>query len=138
MELDWFIAHLDGQKQCCKVNGKRPNIQDIKYGVAKGPFPFSYLGPPLFFIYINDLPFTLQRTKVTMYADDRSISYTSRSDTDLTNAINSDLQDCSTWFQGNKLTLNAVKPQSMIFVTEPNLRKIYLDTSTKVFLFFKK
>ena len=43
-----------------------------------------------------------------MYEDDTSISYSSRSVTDLTNAINSDLQDLSTLLQGNKLTLNVV------------------------------
>ena len=67
---------------------------------------------------------------VTMYADDTSISYSSRSVTDLTNAINSDLKDVSLWLQGNKLTLNVVMTQSMIFSTEPNLRRIFRDTST--------
>ena len=93
------------------------------------------LGPLLFLIYINDLPFSLQRTKVTMYADDTSISFSSRSVTDLTNAINSDLQDLSLWLQGNKLTLNVVKTYSMIFGTEPNLRRIYCDSSTSFPLF---
>ena len=105
VELDWFIAYLDGRKQCCKVNGKISKIQGAKCGVAQG----SCLGPLLFLIYINDLPFSLQKIKVTMYADDTSISYSSRSVTDLTNAINSDPQDLSTWLQGNKLTLNAAK-----------------------------
>ena len=86
-------------------------------------------------IFINDLPFPLQRTKVTMYADDARISYSSRSVTDFTNAINSDLQDLSIWLQGNKLTLNVVKTQSMIFGNEPNLRRIYRDTSTSFPLF---
>jgi len=62
--------------------------------------------------------------------------YSSRFVTDLTNAINSDLKDLSLWFQGNKLTLNVVKTQSMTFGTEPNRRRIFSDTSTS-FLFFK-
>ena len=48
-----------------------------------------------------------------MYADDTSISYSLRSVTDLANAVNSDLQDLSIWLQGNKVTLNVVKTQSM-------------------------
>ena len=66
-----------------------------------------------------------------MYADDRSISYSSRSVTDLTNAINSDVKVLSLWLQGNKLTLYVVKTQSRIFGTEPNLRRIFRDSSTR-------
>ena len=63
-----------------------------------------------------------------MYADDTSISYSLRSVTNLINAINSDLQV-------NRLTLNVVKTKSMIFGTEPNLRRIFRDTSTSFPLF---
>ena len=73
-----------------------------------------------------------------MYADDTSISHSSRSVTDLTNAINSDLQvnkDLSISLQGNKLAPNVVKTQSMTFGTEPNLKMIYRDASTSFHLF---
>ena len=85
MELDWFVACLDERKQFCKVNRKISRIQDIKCGVPQG----SCLGPLLFLIYNNGLLFAQQRTKVTICADDTSISYSSRSVTDLANAINS-------------------------------------------------
>ena len=49
--------------------------------------------------------------------------------------MNSDLKDLSLWLQGNKLTLNVVKTQSRIFGTEPNLRRIFRDTSTSFPLF---
>ena len=39
------------------------------------------------------------------------------------------------WFQGNKLTLNVVKTQSMILGTETNLRGIFCETSTSFPLF---
>ena len=70
-----------------------------------------------------------------MYADDTSISYSLRSVTNLINAINSDLKDLSLWLQVNRLTLNVVKTKSMIFGTEPNLRRIFRDTSTSFPLF---
>ena len=108
MKLDWYIAYLDKRKQCCKVNGKMSEIQDDECGVPQG----SCLGPLLFLIYINDLPSAIQRTKVTIYGDDTSISCSSRSITDLTNAINSDFQNLSLCLQGNKLTLNIVKIHS--------------------------
>ena len=73
MELDWFILDLSNSTQCCKVNGNISEIQGIKCGVQQG----SCLGPLLLLIYVNDLPLALQRTKVTMYADD--IPYSSKS-----------------------------------------------------------
>ena len=71
-----------------------------------------------------------------MYADDTSISYSSRSITNVTNAINLDLQNLSLWLQGNKLTLNVVNTRSIIFGTEPNLGRLDSDSSTN-FPFFQ-
>ena len=96
MELDCFISYLSNRKQCYKVNGKISEIHDIQCGVPQG----SCLGPLLFLIYINDLPFALQRIKVSMYADDTSISYSSKSVSDLCNAINSGVQNLGSWLQG--------------------------------------
>ena len=56
------------------MNGVASNMEDIKCGVPQG----SCLGPLLFLIYINDLPFALKNKEVTMYADDTSISYSSK------------------------------------------------------------
>ena len=95
----------------------------------------SCLGPLLLLIYINDLPFALQRSKVTKHADDTRTSYPTRSVTDLANATSSDLQELSTWLQRNKLTLNVVKTQGMIFDSELSLRRLYRDTSTRFPLF---
>ena len=72
VELDLFIAYLDEMEQCCKVNGKISKVPDIIRGVPQG----SCLSQLQVLIYINDLPFALQRTKVTMYTDDKSIPIT--------------------------------------------------------------
>ena len=69
-------------------------------------------------IYVNDLPFALDRTKASpdfqINADDTSISYSSRSVTDLTKVINADLDSIRLWLEGNKPSLNVAKTQSMI------------------------
>ena len=56
--------------------------------------------------------------------NDTSISYSSKSVSHLCNAINSDLQNLSSWLQGNKLSLNVAKTHSMIVGTVPNLRRL--------------
>jgi len=74
-ELVWFNSYLQDRKQCCKVNGHTSKIANVNCGVPQG----LCLGPLLFLIYINDFPCALQSTKVTMYADDTSISFSSKS-----------------------------------------------------------
>ena len=125
-ELDWFKSYLSNRKQCCKVNGHVSKLQDINCGVPQG----SCLGPLLFLIYVNDLPFALDRTKATMYADDTSISYSSKYVTDLTQVINTDLNNIRLWLMGNKLSLNVAKTQSMILGSGVRLRKLGLNDTT--------
>ena len=91
--------------------------------------------PTPILIYANDSPCSPQRNKVTMYADGKNIFYSLRSVTALTNAINLDLKNLSICLQRNKLILNVVKTQCMIFAIEPNLRRIYRDPSTSFPLF---
>ena len=85
LELTWFTSYLTNRKQFCKVNGVCSKTKDIRCGVPQG----SCLGPLLFLIYINGLPFSLKKAKVTMYADDTSISYSSSSLEDVNRTLNS-------------------------------------------------
>ena len=58
-----------------------------------------------------------------MYADDTSISYSSKSVAEINEAINSDLKRLQIWLGGNKLSLNVAKTQSMIL----HLKKHHMD-----------
>ena len=73
-ELLWFKSYLSHRKQCCKVNGKLSDFGDVTCGVPQG----SCLGPLLFIIYINDLPLSIKHSQVNMYADDTSLSFSSK------------------------------------------------------------
>ena len=89
LELTWFTSYLTNRKQFCKVNGTCSKTKDIHCGVPQG----SCLGPFLFLIYINDLPFAIKKAKVTMYVDDTSISHSSSSLVDIDQTLNSELDD---------------------------------------------
>ena len=75
-------------------------------------------------MYINDVPLSLDNAKVTMYADDTSISYSSKSVDAINSAINDDLSNLKLWLEGNKLSLNVSKTQAMLIGSRQNSRTI--------------
>ena len=80
----WLTSYLDDRKQYCRVNGTTSSIENIDIRVPQG----SCLGPLLFLLFINDLPFALKKAKATMYADDTTISYSSDTSDELDLIIN--------------------------------------------------
>ena len=79
---------------------------------------------PFFLIYINDLPLSLKNNDVTMYADDTSISYSSKNIDELNETLNSDLDSWKQWLEGNKLSPNVIKTQAMVIGSRPNIKKV--------------
>ena len=86
-------------------NGTSSQLKEITCGVPQG----SCLVPLLFLIYINDLPFSLQKSSVGMYADDTAISFSSKNIDGLQNDLNLDILKLRNWLHAKKLSLNVVK-----------------------------
>ena len=84
----------------------------------------SCLGPLLFLIYINDLPFSLTKAEVTMCTDDTSISYSSSSLEDVNQILNSELSHLKKWLLSNKLSLDILKAQALVVGSQPKIKKI--------------
>ena len=126
-ELSWFKSYLANRRQYCRVNGVDSNMENIEVGVPQG----SCLGPLLLLVYINNLPCIIKNSKVSMYADDTSLSHFSKNISQLNWAINEDLGKLDRWLKGNKLSLNITKTHSMLITTKH--KKKYLDISSQTF-----
>ena len=72
-----------------------------------------------FSMYINDLALVLYNATVTMYANDTSISYSSKSVDAINSVINDDFSNLTLWLEGNKVSLNVMKTQAMLILRSP-------------------
>jgi hypothetical protein len=76
------------------------------------------LGPLLFLIYLNDLPYGLhQGSTPVIYADDTRVLLIANNDAELKNKINYALDYMTWWFSANGLILNMEKTNIMKFAS---------------------
>lgn len=83
----------------------------LQCGVPQG----SCLGPLLFSIFINDLPYVLNNCTATLFADDTTIHFASTIISELSNTFQLELQLVVNWICENRLVLNVTKAKSILF-----------------------
>ena len=133
--LDWFKSYLRNRKQFISYNDKSSSILDITCGVPQG----SILGPLLFLLYVNDLQKASNIVKPIMFADDTNILFSDKHITSLFSTMNNELKNIQSWFNSNKLSLNASKTKYIFFHSQAHsdniplkLPKLEINTTTIV------
>src|SRR6218665_2611717 len=93
----------------------------VRNGVPQG----SILGPLLFLLFINDLPNAPKLLSFLLFADDTSILASHKSYDQLFSMVNLELGYVNNWFRANKLSLNVMKTNYILFTSR---RKQILPT----------
>ena len=107
---EWFKNYLTEREQFVEINGINSAKVQIKCGVPQG----SVLGPHLFLIFINDLPYETDLLTL-LFADDTTFQVSGVDIKEIFEIANSELAKASNWFKANKLTLHVKKTKFMIF-----------------------
>ena len=115
--IQWLSAYLTNRRQRVIVNDSFSTPAHASSGVPQG----SIIGPILFDIYINDIT-TLQlspNTKLTLFADDMSLTKEIQSVTDIS-ILQNDIDSISTWSQRRFLKFNIGKCKFMLLTNRRN------------------
>ena len=118
-------SYLTNRVQITSLNGRKSKISDVNCGVPQG----SILGPLLFLIFINDLPFATQ-LDVKLFADDACLVHSDKNPEELEKLINFELAKIDNWMKINKLTINYDKTNYIIFTKRNKNVNITLEMNS--------
>ena len=107
----WFADYLSNRNQFVSFKGTNSLEKRINIGVPQG----SILGPVLFLIYINDFCNIVQTGKQILFADDANYYETGSNFREVLDRVNRNLKLIVKWFRANKLSINLIKSESMLF-----------------------
>ena len=115
-----FKSYLERRTQMVYLNGNFSSEGTIKFGVPQG----SILGPVLFSLFINDMPLHIsdENTTCEMFADDSTLHFSSRTVAEISNSLQSSLNDVNEWCVSNNMVLNPAKTETMLIATRQKLQ----------------
>lgn len=109
--INFMRSKLTSRVQVVRVGGESSAMSHVNIGVPQG----SVLGPILFLIYINDLPYIDSTSKFTLFADDTTVAFSSDSLEGAMEGSEVVRGHVEAWFCANRLLLNPDKTNRMVF-----------------------
>ena len=126
--LDWFTSYLSDRIQRVQINQSNSAPSKITSGVPQG----SILGPLLFLLFINDMPQFLTDSAELLYADDATLTASSKNIRTIEEKLNNNCQAASEWSHNNDMVVNAKKCNSMVLATRQRMARATSDTNLKI------
>ena len=122
----WILSYLSDRQQFVSVNGADSDVICVPSGVPQG----SHLGPLLFLLFINDLPYCLRYSEIILYATDAKMFKIIKSPEDAF-FLQKDLDEINKWCAENALLLNISKCTTITFSSKMILMSIIMSLMSK-------
>ena len=124
--LQLFESYLSDRYQAVKVNDTVSSFKLVNTGVPQG----SVLGPILYLIYVNELPYVSNLFSVCLFADDTTLIFESSNKSELLQKCNTGISVFYNWCCANRLSVNFSKTHTMLFsnILQPlDVSAIYMN-----------
>ena len=112
--------YLKNRKQRTNVNGSYSSWRDLKKGVQQG----SILGPLLFNIFINDIFYFIDKSKLANFGDDTTVNSTEDNILSLLAILKDDASTILNWFKIYEMKSNDDKCHLIVGDTNKNCSSI--------------
>ena len=127
--INWISCYLTNRKQAVWTDHTLSDGLDVLVGVPQG----SILGPLLFLIFANDLPFLVSGS-LDQYADDSTLSSVQSSILEINDELNSDCKNVADWMKSNQLCLNVDKTHLLVAGTSQKLQHVNRSGNVSVYM----
>ncbi|XP_060075891.1 uncharacterized protein LOC132555559 [Ylistrum balloti] len=119
--VDLVSNYLSDRIQQVRLGSKCGDWIKVLKGVPQG----SIMGPLLFNIFINDMFLHVKSSNLYSYADDNTISNSSKDPLTLKKAIETDCSNLVKWFYKNQMRANPEKFQALCLCTSSAAQHYY-------------
>ena len=126
--LSWFEDYMAERYQCVQIESSFSSFLKVLWGVPQG----SILGPLLFILFINELPFILKKrtpntpletseeSSIVVFADDNTPTSSHEQLETLLETMQENCNVVTNWFSKNKMVCSGDKTKLLVLGTRAN------------------